>query len=132
MKISGIELNWLGHSGFIVNNGSNIHIDPYMISDKVEKADIILITHGHYDHCSIADMIKIVKDGTIIIIPAGCQSKITKFSHKVDMRIMQLGEELVLDEIKISTFPAYNLNNSFHPKDEGWFGYIIRLNGVIG
>ena len=55
MKIGDMELKWLGHAGFFIGNGLKIYIDPYNISEEVakEKADVILITHSHYDHCSI-------------------------------------------------------------------------------
>ena len=100
MKIGNIEISWLGHSGFMIaskdvpsNEGKNskvIYIDPYNIRVK-EKADFIFITHDHYDHCSFADMEKIVKEGTKIIIPAGCQSKIVRFNVPIDIEIIEPG-----------------------------------------
>jgi L-ascorbate metabolism protein UlaG (beta-lactamase superfamily) len=131
MKISDIELKWLGHSGFLIKNSKTIYIDPYNIKDNLEKADIILITHSHYDHCSFADMQKIVKDGTIIITPADCQSKITRFNIPIKLKLAQPNQELQLGDIKISTLPAYNLDKPFHPKDEAWLGYIIKMKETI-
>ena len=64
MNIGNVELKWLGHSGFLIKNSKTIYIDPYNIREGLEKADIILITHSHYDHCSVADMEKIVQEGT--------------------------------------------------------------------
>ena len=55
MKINDVELKWLGHAGFLIKNSKVIYIDPYNIKDGLEKADIILISHSHYDHCSIED-----------------------------------------------------------------------------
>ena len=49
---NNLELNFLGHSGFSIKGNKNIVIDPYNVSDNVDKADIVLITHCHYDHCS--------------------------------------------------------------------------------
>jgi len=129
----GIELKWLGHAGFLIKNSRAIYIDPYMIKDiyNSEKADIILITHSHYDHCSIADMKKIVKEGTIIIMPADCQSKITKFNVPISMKIMEPGQELDIGNVKISGLPAYNTDKHFHPKDENWLGYLIKMNNIF-
>ena len=62
MKFDEVELKWLGHAGFIVKNSSVIYIDPYNISEGSEKADFILLTHSHYDHCSLADINKIIKE----------------------------------------------------------------------
>jgi len=131
MKIGDIEINWLGHSGFVIKNSKIIYIDPYNIKENSEKADLILITHSHYDHCSIADMTKIIKDGTRIVMTADCQSKITRFNTPIRMEIIEPGQELVFENIRILSFPAYNINKSFHPKNESWVGYIVKINDVI-
>lgn len=131
MKIGNIELKWLGHSGFLISGEKRIYIDPYMISENSEKADIILITHSHYDHCSVADLNKIVKEGTRILCPADCQSKITRFNIPIKIQIVEPGQELDLGEIKLNIFPAYNTDKPFHSKDEGWVGYLIKINDIL-
>ena len=131
MKFDEVELKWLGHAGFIVKNSSVIYIDPYNISEGSEKADFILLTHSHYDHCSLADINKIIKEGTKIICPADCQSRINKVDVPIKMEIVSPGEELVFGNLKISTFPAYNTDKTFHPKEEGWVGYVVKINNVI-
>ncbi|MEK6880175.1 MAG: MBL fold metallo-hydrolase [Nanoarchaeota archaeon] len=131
MKINKLELKWLGHSGFFICNGKNIYIDPYMISDNCEKADIILITHSHYDHCSIADLRKITKDGTTIVVSADAQSKIGNLNHRIDMHVVELGEEIDFRDLKVLAVPAYNLTKMFHPKDEHWFGYVLKFDDVV-
>src|SRR3989344_1512898 len=131
MLIDNVELKWLGHAGFLIKNSATIYIDPYNIADGKEKADFILITHSHHDHCSLADINKIVKDGTRIICPADCQSTITKIAVSVKMEIAHPGMDFDFGKIKISTIPAYNTDKKFHPKEEGWVGYVIKTNGVI-
>jgi L-ascorbate metabolism protein UlaG (beta-lactamase superfamily) len=131
MQIDGVNIKWLGHSGFLIKNYKIIYIDPYNIKEDSEKADIILITHSHYDHCSIADIKKIIKNGTKIFLTADCQSKMTRFETPIDMQIVEPNQELSFGEIKISTLPSYNLDKSFHPKGEGWVGYLIKMNGVL-
>ncbi len=131
MKIGEIELKWLGHAGFCIKNSKIIYIDPYNIKEGLDKADIILLTHSHYDHCSVADMQKIVQDGTKIICPADCQSKITRFDVPIKIEIVQPNQELDLGEVKISVLPAYNIDKSFHDKSEEWAGYLVKLNNVI-
>ena len=131
MQIGNANINWLGHSGFSIKNSSVIYIDPYNIKDGLEKADFILITHNHYDHCSVADINKIIKEGTRIILTPDCQSKITKFETPIKMEIIEPGHELSFGEMKISAIPAYNIDKSFHPKDEQGVGYIIKFNGTI-
>src|SRR3989344_1959368 len=130
MKFGEVELKWLGHSGFLIKNSKTIYIDPYNIKES-EKADLILITHGHHENCSIEDMGKIIKDGTKIIATADCQSKITRLNIQIKMEIAEPKKELTFGDIKISTFPAYNINRHFHPKDEGGVGYLIKINDVL-
>lgn len=131
MKIGSVDLKWLGHSGFLIKNSKTIYVDPYNIKEQDDKADIILITHGHYDHCSLEDLRKVAKEGTRIFVTADSQSKITRFEIPVKIEIVEPGQEIDLGEIKISTMPAYNIDKHFHPKDEGWIGYIIKMNDVI-
>lgn len=131
MKVGEVEIKWLGHSGFLIKNHQVIYIDPYNIKEDLEKADIILITHSHYDHCSIADIKNIIKEGTKIILTADCQSKITRLDIPINIRIIEPNQELVFGEIRILTLPAYNLDKPFHRKDEDWVGYLLRMNDVI-
>jgi len=131
MKIDGIEIKWLGHSGFLIKSTKTIYIDPYSIKEGMEKADFILITHSHYDHCSFEDMKKIIKEGTKVILTADCQSKIAKIDVPIDIQIIEPDKELIFGEIKISALPAYNIDKHFHKKEEGWVGYLIKLNGII-
>jgi len=125
MKIDDLELKWLGHSSFLIKNGKNIFIDPYKINSE-EKADIILITHSHYDHCSIEDLEKISKPGTIIVVPACCQSKIARLEN-IEMRLVEPGDKIEIKNIKIKTIPAYNIDKQFHQKDENWLGYVLTI-----
>jgi L-ascorbate metabolism protein UlaG (beta-lactamase superfamily) len=131
MKIGDIELKWLGHSGFFINNSKKIYIDPFKISGNLEKADLILITHSHYDHCSIEDIEKIIQEGTIIVVPADCQSKITRFNIPIRLIVVQPGQEFVLNDLSVTAFPAYNINKDFHPKEEEWVSYLIKMDSVL-
>ncbi|MBU2562673.1 MAG: MBL fold metallo-hydrolase [Nanoarchaeota archaeon] len=131
MNIDGVEIKWLGHAGFLIKNSKVIYVDPYNIKEDSEKADLILITHSHYDHCSVADMEKIIQKGTKIIVTADCQSKINKFNTPVRLEVIEPGQELVFGRIKILALPAYNIDKHFHPKEEAWVGYLIKMNDLL-
>lgn len=133
MKIdeADIEIKWLGHAGFVIKNSLTIYIDPYNIKEGMDKADIILLTHSHYDHCSVEDLNKIVQEKTRIICPADCQSKITRFDVPVKIDLVEPNQELDLGTMKILTIPSYNRDKDFHPKDANWVGYLIKMNGVV-
>lgn len=125
MKIQDIELDWLGHSAFRIKiKNKKIFIDPFQI-DVEDKADLILITHSHHDHCSFQDIDKIAKDGTIIICTADSQSKINRISKKIEIVLVEPGKEVSLDYVKVKTINAYNNSKPFHPKSEGWVGYLL-------
>ena len=131
MKIGDIEIKWLGHAGFLIKNSALIYIDPYKINDDSEKADLILLTHSHYDHCSIEDLEKIIKEGTKIIAPPDCQSKLTRFNVPIKLEIIEPNQEITFGSVKISAIPSYNTDKQFHEKNEHWVGYVVKMNDVI-
>ncbi|MBU0958932.1 MAG: MBL fold metallo-hydrolase [Nanoarchaeota archaeon] len=131
MKINDIEIKWLGHDGFMIKNSRVIYIDPYNIKEGLEPADLILLTHSHYDHCSVDDLKKVVKEGTRIVMTADCQSKITRFDIPIKMEIIEPGQEMTFGDVRISATPAYNIDKHFHTKEEGWVGYLIKMEGVL-
>lgn len=132
MEIKGVKLEFLGHSGFLIENGGGkkIAIDPYNLSEKAPKVDLILITHSHSDHCSIKDIEKMSKEGTVIVVSADSQSKITKVEG-VHMELLEVGQGIEFGKFKIEAVPAYNTDKDFHPKKEGWMGFVIKNENVI-
>lgn len=131
MEFEGVKIEYTGHSGFIFSlEGKRIAIDPYNVSQNLEKADYILITHGHYDHCSIKDINQLVKKGTVIIVPPDAQSKITKI-EEVEMQVIEVGDEIDLGKFKIEAVPAYNVDKDFHTKADGFVGYLIKTDRVV-
>lgn len=131
MKVGEIEIRWLGHAGFLIENHKKIYIDPYMIKGGLPKADIILITHGHYDHCSLDDIKKIVKEGTKILVTADAQSKVARFEVPIKIEVVEPNQEVDLGDVKVATLPAYNTDKHFHQKEEGWVGYVVKMNDCI-
>jgi len=127
MLVGNIRIDWLGHSGFKITDKKVIYIDPYNVPPD-EKADIILITHGHSDHCSIEDIKELIKERTIIIITPDCQSKLSDIQG-IDVHLVKPGKKIGAFEIIIEAVPAYNLNKNFHEKVNEWVGYIVNIAG---
>ncbi|MFC1741437.1 MBL fold metallo-hydrolase [Nanoarchaeota archaeon] len=130
MKVGNVDIQWLGHASFKITDileNRIIYIDPYQI-DKTDPADIILITHSHYDHCSIEDLQKISTTKTVILAPPDCQSKIQGKVDNRDFVIMTAGKDVTMGNIGIEAIPAYNTDKEFHPKDNEWVGYIVDIN----
>lgn len=130
MKVGQVDIEWLGHGGFFIKNSQKIYIDPYNIRETDEKADLILITHSHYDHCSVQDINKIIQEGTKIICTADCQSKVLKTLIPIKIDIVEPNQELEIGNIKIITTPAYNVDKEFHPRDNSNVGFVIKMNGI--
>jgi L-ascorbate metabolism protein UlaG (beta-lactamase superfamily) len=135
MEYKGIKIEWLGHSGFrIFNERVVLYIDPFKLAEdefEMKKADIIFITHSHYDHCSIEDIEKISKDGTVVICPPDCQSKFRHVSSMIKLQMAEIGNKTYFDKFGLTYWgiPAYNINKSFHSKEEDWLGYLIQFEG---
>jgi L-ascorbate metabolism protein UlaG (beta-lactamase superfamily) len=116
---------WLGHDTFqIKTHDLVIYTDPYQLLGGV-PADLILITHDHYDHCSPDDVARIQNAGTTIVGPADSAAK---FKGKV--KTVKPGDRLSVGGIDIEVVPAYNTNKKFHPKANGWVGYVFTVEGV--
>jgi L-ascorbate metabolism protein UlaG (beta-lactamase superfamily) len=118
------NIHWLGHAAFRIEDKSvQIYIDPFKLPANLPKADIIFITHAHYDHFSAEDIAKIKKDSTIIVATKDVTSKIGKGTITVVP-----GQKYTVGNLKVLTVPAYNINKKFHPKVNNWVGYIITLS----
>ena len=118
------KISWLGHDGFRIDGVKTVYIDPFKISGG-PKADVILISHEHFDHCSPEDVAKIQQAGTVIITEKDSAKKL-----KGDVRVVKPGESVTLDEVKVEAVPSYNTDKDFHPKKNGWLGFVVELEGV--
>ncbi len=122
------KIHWLGHSSFIIEPDKTIILDPFKITTE-KKADILFISHEHYDHCSPDDIEKVIQPSTIIVTVPGNQSKIAPFAEQVaDVKIVKPGDSLEIDNIHILVTPAYNTNKDFHPKANDWVGFILTID----
>jgi L-ascorbate metabolism protein UlaG (beta-lactamase superfamily) len=117
-------ITWLGHASFKIKAPEGvIYIDPWKLP-SAEPADLILITHEHYDHFSAEDVQKIRKPDTTIITTASVAAQL-----KGDVKTVKAGDTLTVKGVKIEVVPAYNPAKQFHPKQAGGVGYIITAGG---
>ena len=121
----------LCHSSIEISKEKVIYIDPFKIDKDYNDADIIFITHDHYDHYSEEDIDKVKKGDTVIVAPEELLTKLLKKGFSQNYIITVDSEEKnMIEGIKFETVPAYNTNKQFHPKANGWVGYIIEIKGV--
>lgn len=121
----GLSIRWLGHASFLIKaERKAIYIDPYE-GEYSEKADLILITHSHFDHCDTSKINKIRKENTVIIAPEDCISKIDG-----NVKTLKPGGETTIGNLKVKAVEAYNYKRfrapgkPFHPKGLG-VGYLL-------
>ena len=127
--LEGIKV--LCHSSIKFEKEQVIYFDPYKINEKYNDADIIFITHSHYDHFSEEDILKVKKEETKIVVPEDLYNKSFKLKFdESNILIVKPNEEYEVNNIKFKTIPAYNVNKNFHPKTNNWVGYIITLDNV--
>ena len=117
------NIKWLGHAGFKIKGDKTVYIDPFKINET-EPADIIIITHEHFDHLSPEENKKIQAGKTIIVTTLDCFSKVSG-----NVKTISPGKTIEVDGIKIEAVPAYNTNKHFHPKSNGWMGVVLTING---
>ncbi|MDW8083886.1 MAG: MBL fold metallo-hydrolase [Candidatus Caldarchaeum sp.] len=133
-RFQDVEISWLGHDSFLVKKDVLIYIDPYQIKAG-PAADLVLITHDHFDHLSLDDLRKIVTDKTTIVAAKHCGGELKKLGKGV-VKPVSPGDEVTVGNVKVRAVPAYNVNKFrepgkvFHPKEYGGVGYVLTIGNV--
>lgn len=118
------KIHWLGHDGIRLDGSVVVCFDPFQVS-STKPADVILISHDHFDHCSPEDVAKIRKEDTTIVTNATSAQKL-----KGNVRVVAPGDHVQVKGIDIEVWPAYNTNKEFHPKKAGMLSFVITLDGI--
>lgn len=117
-------ITWFGHAAIMIEDQIVIYIDPFQLPEGAPKADLILVTHDHYDHFSEADISKITKPETKVV-------SIEKVTNSLKQKIKNLvtvkpGDTLSVGNIRIEAVAAYNIDKQYHPREKGYVGFVIR------
>ena len=115
-------IKWIGHASFRIDDVMTIYIDPWKLYRHL-AADIILITHAHYDHYSPGDISQISNEKTTLVTPFELND-----SFPGEHKVIHPGETIVVKEYTIEALPAYNIDKTFHPQSNKWVGYLITLS----
>ena len=135
LTYQGIQITWLGHDGFKFKKDKVTYVDPFKLGTKAEAADLVCVTHEHFDHLSVDDLKKVVTPATTIITIAACEKAAKDLKPKA-VRVVLAGDRLTVDGVTLEVLPAYNTNkfrspgNPFHPKADGKVGFILGIGGV--
>ncbi|MBI3615002.1 MAG: MBL fold metallo-hydrolase [Candidatus Omnitrophica bacterium] len=124
-------LSWLGHSSFrLVRGGVTIYFDPWKLTGQPHDADLILITHPHFDHLSPGDVAKVAKADTEIVTVPGAAMKLEQAAVPGRIHLVKPGDTLTLKGVKVEAVPAYNLTKVFHLRSNEWVGFIVEVDGT--
>ena len=134
-EYKGLKVKWYGHDTFSLERDIRIYIDPYKLSKKTD-ADLILISHDHFDHLSLEDLQKISTNKTTIMAAKECVNKITGIAYKEKIGIVP-GDEKTVNSIRIRAINAYNIDKinpdtkkPFHPKEDNKIGFFVNIKGI--
>lgn len=119
------------HSSVRVQAGSTvIYIDPFALQEAPHDADLVFFTHDHFDHCSPEDVARVSREDTVFVLPQSSLEKtaaVTAGRPVIDVRPGDCGEACGL---AFEAVPAYNSDKPFHPRGNGWVGYVLTLDGL--
>jgi len=118
------NIHWYGHDAFRIDDaGKHIYIDPWNVPNTAPKADVILVTHSHFDHFSEPDIAALSTKATKVVAPADVAKKLGRAATAV-----KPGDTVTVDALKIAAVPAYNIGKPFHQPSSGWVGFVVTLS----
>ncbi|HPC81971.1 MAG TPA: MBL fold metallo-hydrolase [Thermoanaerobaculaceae bacterium] len=117
-------LHWLGHDAFRIDGPPVVYLDPYRLAGELPPADLVLITHDHFDHLSAEDVAKVRVPRTIVAGPPEVAARLG------GVEVLHAGDERTLAGVSVRAVPAYNTNKKFHPKKSGKVGFVLTVGGV--
>ena len=126
MDISGIFVNT--QNSIRIDCGKIIYVDPLDIRQESHDADYIFITHDHYDHFSLEDINKVLKQETQFVVPLKMDIRVRKNTPVGRNLAVAAGQSYETEDFTFETVPAYNLIKPFHKKSAGWVGYILNID----
>lgn len=118
------KLSWLGHDCIRYQNQKTIYFDPFQIAGG-PAADLILISHDHFDHCSPEDVAKIQTKDTLILTEPNSAKKL-----KGRVETLKPGDVKQWAGFTIEAVPSYNTDKDFHPQKNNWLGFIVTIEGT--
>ena len=116
------RIQWLGHGSFVIQGPPIIYLNPWRVARNVFHADVILISHEHFEHCSMADVEKLRGPDTLVIGSERVAREIP------DCTVLRPWQSLSIDRASFKAVPAYSPNDWRHPITDGGLGFIISLN----
>jgi len=134
MKLLNLDFTRVAHDTFRIAGSKVIYTDPYKVS-KRDEADIVLLSHEHFDHLSLEDLNKVIFPGTTIVASPLCKDGLKGVKVK-ETKFLDPGGKFSVGKVEIEALPAYNLNkfrepgHVFHPKEGKGLSFIFQMDGT--
>ena len=110
-----VKITLFGHSSVLLEyRGVTFYIDPFVLPSNPKRADVILHTHSHDDHCVLPNSIN------------GANTQVISRGGKFAGMEIKIGETIKTNGVLVTAVHAYNVNKSFHPKGVG-AGYVFTF-----
>jgi L-ascorbate metabolism protein UlaG (beta-lactamase superfamily) len=135
MQYKNLTIEKINHAAVVARGSKIVYFDPLMLGDGLAKADLVLVSHEHFDHCSVGDIKKVIGPETVVIAIQMCAEALKDIGAK-EVRVVKPGDALEVGGVKIEAVPAYNINKfgepgvPFHPKQDGKVGFVVEMDGV--
>ena len=126
LKTDGIH--WLGHDSIRIDASLTIYIDPWEVAGP--QADLILITHDHFDHCDPPTVQKLAGPKTLVVTDRDSAAKLRAEGIVNQISVMEPGDLIEFKGVRIQALPSYNLNKDFHPKAKGNLGFLLNVDDL--
>lgn len=126
------NIHWLGHDSFRIDGDVTVYLDPWKLKPGQPQADLVLVTHDHYDHLSLDDIRRLAGPDTVVVGPASVTARV----EGLETVTVAPGESIEVKGVPVETVAAYNLDKfrapgePFHPREAGYVGYIVTVDGV--
>ena len=127
MTVNTDNIFWLGHDGFRIDGSRTVYFDPWEATGP--PANIILITHDHYDHCDPDTVKALAGPRTKIIAEAAAAAKLRE-SGLDNITVVEPGDEIEVLGVNIKVMPSYNIGKDFHPRAKNNLGFVVTMDGV--
>ena len=125
------EVQVLTHSSIRIAGDQVIYFDPFNVEGEPHDADIICVTHDHFDHYSPEDIAKVKNASTMLVCPKTIKDSLTNSGISEEFtELVAPGDELEINGVRIQAVPSYNVGKQFHPKENQWVGYLVTMNEV--
>ncbi len=125
------EVQVLTHSSIRIAENQIVYFDPFHVEGEPHDADIICVTHDHFDHYSPEDLAKVKNATTILVCPKTMEDSLSNSGISEEFtELVAPGDELEINGVRIQAVPAYNVGKQFHPQANQWVGYLVTMNEV--